>query len=99
MWSAAARRDRKLSRVHCETLGHAPLDETFAFFADASNLERLTPAWLRFSIRTRMPVVMRTGLEIEYRIRPHGLPVAWRSRIDEWETSPASSLIRGILRQ
>jgi ligand-binding SRPBCC domain-containing protein len=73
-----------LHHLHCDTLVQAPLDETFAFFADASNLERLTPPWLKFSIRTPMPVAMRAGTEIEYRIRLYGVPIPWRSRIDVW---------------
>lgn len=63
----------------------ASVEDTFAFFADASNLERLTPPWLRFAVLTPMPAVMREGLEIEYRIRLYGLSIPWRSRIDVWE--------------
>jgi ligand-binding SRPBCC domain-containing protein len=74
-----------LADLHRETTVPAPLDETFAFFADAANLERLTPPWLRFTIVTPMPVVMRAELEIEYRISIYGLPMPWRSRIDVWE--------------
>jgi ligand-binding SRPBCC domain-containing protein len=84
MSSTAAARDRT-SHLYCETLVPAPLDTTFAFFADASNLQRLTPSWLQFSIRTPVPIVMRAGLEIEYRIRLYGMPILWRSRIDVWE--------------
>ena len=62
----------------------ASLDHTFAFFADASNLERLTPDWLHFRILTPMPVVMREGVEIEYQIRLYSVPIRWRSRIDVW---------------
>jgi ligand-binding SRPBCC domain-containing protein len=29
--------------------------------------------------------VMHAGLEIDYRIRLHGVPLAWTSRIDVWE--------------
>ena len=71
-------------RLRTETLVAASLDETFAFFADASNLERLTPPWLRFSIRTRQPIEMREGCEIDYRIFLYGVPIPWRSRIDVW---------------
>lgn len=71
--------------MHREMLVHAPLARAFAFFADAGNLERLTPSWLRFSIRTAMPVEMRAGLEIEYRIHLYGLPMRWVSIIDVWE--------------
>jgi ligand-binding SRPBCC domain-containing protein len=71
--------------MHRDTLVHAPVAQAFAFFADASNLERLTPPWLRFSIRTPMPIVMRAGLEIEYRIHLYGVPIRWVSIIDVWE--------------
>jgi ligand-binding SRPBCC domain-containing protein len=68
-----------------ETVVPALIEETFAFFADAANLERLTPPWLNFTIRTPMPVTMREGLEIAYQIRLYGLPIPWVSRIDVWE--------------
>jgi ligand-binding SRPBCC domain-containing protein len=71
--------------LHRETVVPASLEETFAFFADATNLERLTPPWLRFAVLTPMPLVMREGLQIDYRIRLYGLPIPWRSRIDAWE--------------
>ena len=63
----------------------SPLRETFAFFADAANLERLTPAWLNFRILTAMPLTMREGVEIRYRVGLYGLPIPWISRIDVWE--------------
>jgi ligand-binding SRPBCC domain-containing protein len=63
----------------------ASLPETFAFFADASNLGRLTPSWLNFTILTPMPVVMRPGVEIDYLVSLYRLPIPWRSRIDVWE--------------
>jgi ligand-binding SRPBCC domain-containing protein len=61
------------------------LDETFAFFSDAANLERLTPPWLEFTIKSPLPIDMREGTEIDYRIQLRGLPLPWRSRIDVWE--------------
>jgi ligand-binding SRPBCC domain-containing protein len=63
----------------------ASLDATFEFFSDASNLERLTPPWVNFRIRTPLPVAMRAGLEIDYRIVVRGLPIPWRTRIEVWE--------------
>jgi ligand-binding SRPBCC domain-containing protein len=83
--TARARPRQGLRYLQRETVVPAPLDDTFAFFADASNLERLTPPWLRFAMLTPTPLVMREGLEIDYRIRLHGLPIPWRSRIDVWE--------------
>jgi ligand-binding SRPBCC domain-containing protein len=79
------RPDRHLTRLKYETLVRAPLEATFAFFSDASNLERLTPGWLQFSIVTPLPIVMRAGLEIDYRIRLHGVPLPWTSRIEIWQ--------------
>jgi ligand-binding SRPBCC domain-containing protein len=62
-----------------------PRDELFPFFGEARNLERLTPAWVRFRIVTPGEIVMRVGTIIDYRLRIHGVPVRWRSRIAAWE--------------
>ena len=59
--------------------------EVFAFFADAGNLEALTPAWLRFEILTPRPIGMQAGALIDYRLRVHGWPVRWQTRIAVWE--------------
>ena len=61
-----------------------PLPEVFAFYADANNLERITPAWLRFRIATPGPIAMQRGARIDYRIRLHCLSVPWTSEIVEW---------------
>jgi len=63
----------------------APLDEAFSFFANAENLEQLTPPWVNFRIVTSTPIVMGEGVEIDYRISLRGLPMPWRTRIDVWE--------------
>ena len=70
-----------------ETIVPASRHDTFAFFADASNLERLTPPWLNFAILTPTPLAMWAGVDIDYRISLYGLPMPWRSRIDVWEPS------------
>jgi ligand-binding SRPBCC domain-containing protein len=61
-----------------------PRHEVFAFFADAANLDRITPPWLRFQILTPLPVVMQTGALLDYRLRWRGIPLSWRTRIDAW---------------
>ncbi len=62
-----------------------PLEEVFAFFAEARNLERLTPPWLSFRMLTPEPITMQQGERIEYRLRVHGIPVRWVSVIESWE--------------
>ena len=62
-----------------------PVDEVFAVFADAKNLEEMTPPALRFEILTPDPIVMRRGLRLDYRLRLHGIPFAWQSEITVWD--------------
>ncbi len=62
-----------------------PVEIVFPFFADAANLEAITPPWLRFEIVTPHPIAMHTGALIEYRLRLHGVPLHWQSEITKWE--------------
>lgn len=59
--------------------------DVFPFFADAANLERITPPWLRFEMLNRGPVEMRVGTLIDYRLRVRGFPIRWQSEITCWE--------------
>jgi ligand-binding SRPBCC domain-containing protein len=61
-----------------------PRDEVFHFFAEARNLEALTPPWLKFQALTPAPIEMRPGALIDYRIRVHRIPIHWRTEIAEW---------------
>ena len=75
----------RLQRLEREQVVKRPLDEVFAFFARAENLERITPPWLGFRVLTPGPIEMGSGTMIDYRLRLHGLPLRWTSRIELWE--------------
>ncbi|MEA2193634.1 MAG: hypothetical protein QOG42_68 [Solirubrobacteraceae bacterium] len=60
-------------------------EEVFAFFADARNLEALTPPLLRFRVVTPEPIAMGAGTLIRYRLRVRGVPVSWLTKITEWD--------------
>ncbi|MGA2230208.1 MAG: SRPBCC family protein [Tepidisphaeraceae bacterium] len=62
-----------------------PPEELFVFFGDAGNLQTLTPSTLQFEILTPMPIVMRAGTLIDYRLRVHGIPIRWRTEITLWD--------------
>jgi len=59
--------------------------EVFAFFADALNLESITPPFLRFRVTTPGPIAMAPGALIDYRLSLYGAGFRWRTRIEVWE--------------
>jgi ligand-binding SRPBCC domain-containing protein len=60
-----------------------PVEAAFAFFADARNLEAITPPWLRFRI-LQAPRTLECGSLLVYRLRLFGVPVGWRTEIVAW---------------
>ena len=62
-----------------------PVEEAFAFYGDSVNLEPLTPPWLRFEVITPGPIAMGAGTLLDYRLRLHGVPIRWQTRIETWE--------------
>jgi ligand-binding SRPBCC domain-containing protein len=61
-----------------------PIEDVFAFFSEARNLEAMTPPWLGFRIVSPGTIVLRLGTRIHYRIRLHRLPLRWVTEIQTW---------------
>jgi len=59
-------------------------EEVFEFFSAARNLEQITPPLLKFEVLTPEPIPMGEGTLIDYRLRVHGLPLRWRTKITRW---------------
>jgi ligand-binding SRPBCC domain-containing protein len=62
-----------------------PPERAFDFYADALNLEPMTPPWIHFRVTTPGPIVMGAGTLLDYTLRLHGIPIRWQTRIDTWE--------------
>lgn len=67
-----------------EQLIPRPIEDVFEFFADAGNLETITPPWLDFRIVTPRPIAMTAGTLIEYRLKWHKMPLRWLTEIRRW---------------
>ena len=70
--------------LKAEVVVRSPIEEVFDFFSSAENLESITPPWLNFRIVTPMPIKMRTGTLLDYKIRLHMIPIRWRTEIADW---------------
>jgi uncharacterized protein (TIGR01777 family) len=64
-----------------------PISEVFRFFEDPKNLERMTPPWLNFRIVSQTSASIQTGTEICYRLKVHGMPMKWKTRIQDWKVN------------
>jgi len=61
------------------------LDTVFEFFNRPENLEKLTPANLKFHILTPSPVCMHNGAVFDYTIGLMGFPMRWTSIITNYD--------------
>lgn len=75
----------KIHTLTAEVWLPRPQEEVFSFFADAVNLETVTPWWLHFKILTPTPVKMGRGTLIDYQLRFYGIPMKWQSEITIWD--------------
>ncbi len=62
-----------------------PVQRAFEFYAQAHNLAVITPPRMGFEVITPGPIEMRPGALIDNRLKLHGVPHRWRTRIEVWE--------------
>lgn len=73
-----------------------PIKEVFDFFADAGNLEKITPPELNFHIITPQPIDIKKGTLIDYELKLRGIPVKWKTEITDW--NPPHSFVDTALK-
>jgi ligand-binding SRPBCC domain-containing protein len=61
-----------------------PLPEVFPFFAEAANLEAITPRWLAFRILQGQQETVAPGTRLVYRLRLFGIRLRWVTVIERF---------------
>jgi ligand-binding SRPBCC domain-containing protein len=75
-------RIHRLERTQTVPVG---VEDAFAFYGTADNLERITPRWLCFRVRDPRPERLSAGVRLEYSLVLHRVPVRWTTEIRTWD--------------
>jgi ligand-binding SRPBCC domain-containing protein len=67
------------------TVINKTLSEVFEFFSNAENLNKITPPDMQFKILTPLPIIIKKGTLIDYKIKVNGIPFKWQTEISERE--------------
>jgi ligand-binding SRPBCC domain-containing protein len=67
------------------------IEQAWEFFSHPKNLEKITPPWLNFKIRSpapdELPDAMYAGMLVQYHVHPiAGIPVGWTTEITHMQT-------------
>lgn len=63
------------------------IESIFGFFSDENNLEKITPEFLNFHVVGKSTPSIEEGTEIDYKLKIHGVPAKWKSRICDWKVN------------
>jgi len=66
-----------------------PVEQVFQFFCDEKNLQQITPPFLNFNVLGKSTPEIQEGTLIDYRLKLHGVPMKWRTRIEKWKPNEA----------
>ncbi len=71
--------------IYAEQYLDLPIETVFDFFAEAKNLESITPPLLNFAIEKMSTSEIQEGTLIDYKLKVHGVPLGWKTLIREWK--------------
>lgn len=81
----AGERSAASDKLRREQFIALPVSKVFEFFSDANNLETITPPTLQFKVLGKSTPEIGEGTLIHYRLKLHGIPLRWQSRIECWQ--------------
>ena len=61
------------------------IEEVFQYFSNPANLQKITPKYLDFKIKTKPPFNMKRGQRFKYQLRVRGIPINWTSLISSYD--------------